>query len=190
MSQSLALSSFRSLAQGQFSLYLYPRTSDDAKNHVLVKRDHGAGGGGEHHHHHDHGDHQSDHGSHQTDHGSHSSNDLGSHQHTSHGSSSHQQSDQQGFYSNNIDSSQDSHYSSSSSSYGEDDRLDQQIRFLINDLQNKIEMAKTTIEDSIAFTNLKKTTQGWAIIVGSWKDILSDWVGQDFSQDQAATFGE
>ena len=41
-----------------------------------------------------------------------------------------------------------------------EDRLDQQIRFLINDIQNKIEIAKTTIEDSIAFTNLKKTTQG------------------------------
>ena len=71
-----------------------------------------------------------------------------------------------------------------------EDRLDQQIRFLINDIQNKIEIAKTTIEDSIAFSNLKKTTQGWAIVVGSWKDILSDWVGQDFSSDQAATFGE
>jgi len=61
------------------------------------------------------------------------------------------------------------------------DRLDQQIRYLINDIQNRIEIAKTAIEDSIAFTNLKKTTQGWAIIVGSWKDILSDWVDQDFS---------
>ena len=37
---------------------------------------------------------------------------------------------------------------------------------------------------------LVRGTQGWAIVVGSWKDILSDYVGQDFSSDQAATFGE
>ena len=177
------------------SLSLCPRTSEDTKNHVLVKRDHGAGGGG-HHHQHD----NSHHGDHQTDHGLHSNSlgDHGSHHHTAHGSSSHQHADQLGYDGGgDRDSSQHhqhhdhSHSSSSSSSYGgEEDRLDQQIRFLINDIQNRIEIAKTTIEDSIAFTNLKKTTQGWAIIVGSWKDILSDWVGQDFSQDQAGTFGE
>ena len=57
-----------------------------------------------------------------------------------------------------------SHHDHGGSHHGastaEEERLDQQIRFLLNDIQNKIEIAKTTIEDSIAFTNLKKTTQG------------------------------
>ena len=47
------------------------------------------------------------------------------------------------------------------------------------------------LEGLFAMNNpLVRGTQGWAIVVGSWKDILSDYVGQDFSSDQAATFGE
>ena len=42
------------------------------------------------------------------------------------------------------------------------------------------------------YCNWIATLQGWSIIVGSWKDILSNWVGdnEEFQNDAAATFGE
>ena len=84
------------------------------------------------------------------------------------------------------------HGSHSGSDHGSDqqgDRLDRRVRYLINDIQNRIEIAKTAIEDKIAITNLKKTTQGWAIIVGSWKDVLSNWMDRDSAEDQASEPG-
>ncbi len=68
-------------------------------------------------------------------------------------------------------------------------RLDQQISHLLGSLPHKIEVAKTTIEDDIAFTNLKKNTQGWSILVGSWKDVLSDWVSENRSAALPDSFG-
>ena len=60
--------------------------------------------------------------------------------------------------------------------YASKDRLDSVILYLIGELPSKIDHAKKTIEDDIRKTNLKKDSQGWSIIFGSYKDIYSDWV--------------
>lgn len=56
------------------------------------------------------------------------------------------------------------------------ERLDGQIHYLLGAIPEKIETAKAAIEAGIQDTLIKRVTQGWAIVVGSWKDIASDWV--------------
>ena len=57
-----------------------------------------------------------------------------------------------------------------------EERLDGQIYHLISQLPGKIEAAVDVINEGNQFSNLKKRSQGWAILVGAAKDIYSDWL--------------
>lgn len=68
-------------------------------------------------------------------------------------------------------SKRDTSYSTSAK-----ERLDNQIYHLINRIPGLISTAVDVIEEDIRFTNLKKRSQGYAILLGAAKDIYSDWL--------------
>ena len=53
------------------------------------------------------------------------------------------------------------------------ERIDNQIYYLINELPGKIDTAIAAIESSTSESNFKARTQGWAILIASWKEIYS-----------------
>ena len=65
------------------------------------------------------------------------------------------------------------------SSLSSKERIDNQIYYLINEIPNKIETAKAAIEAATSESLLKAQTQGWSIVVASWKEIISDYISNN-----------
>jgi len=59
------------------------------------------------------------------------------------------------------------------------DYLDKVIEHWIYKIPVLIDIAVAESEKDLKLTVAKRVTQGWSIVVGSWKDILSDYVAND-----------
>jgi len=59
------------------------------------------------------------------------------------------------------------------------DYLDKVIEHWIYKIPVLIDIAVAESEKDLRLTVAKRVTQGWSIVVGSWKDILSDYVAND-----------
>jgi len=57
--------------------------------------------------------------------------------------------------------------------------LDQVISYWIHRIPTLIDIAVAQSEKDLTLTVAKRVTQGWSIVIASWKDILSDWVEND-----------
>lgn len=54
--------------------------------------------------------------------------------------------------------------------------MDQMIAYLISDMPPLISEAVRKSEYELAFLLLKKKSQGWSIVVGSWADVAGEWL--------------
>lgn len=54
--------------------------------------------------------------------------------------------------------------------------MDQMIAYLFSVIPGQIEEAVEQSEAEISILLLKKRTQGWSIIVASWKDVVGEWI--------------
>lgn len=61
------------------------------------------------------------------------------------------------------------------------ERLDNQIYHLVTHLPGQIDDAKAVIEADLQKKVLLRVTQGWSIVIASWKDIISDYVSNNRS---------
>jgi len=57
--------------------------------------------------------------------------------------------------------------------------LDQVISYWIHRIPTLIDIAVAQSEKDLTLTVAKRVTQGWSIVIASWKDILSDYVEND-----------
>jgi len=57
--------------------------------------------------------------------------------------------------------------------------LDQVISYWIHRIPTLIDIAVAQSEKDLKLTVAKRVTQGWSIVLASWKDILSDYVAND-----------
>ena len=54
--------------------------------------------------------------------------------------------------------------------------LDEIIRKHLAEMPGKIDRARRAIQDAVSRHAFKSLSQGWSILVASWKDIVSDWI--------------